>query len=102
MSPCLAVIAILLLLGLLCCVVLTVFLTGGRGLGRGEISLDAPNRGLHLVNQLDVVVVADNAGLRVVERVPDCGRTQADLAQVGGFDAEYALGYRQREEGHAE
>src|ERR1022692_4120725 len=88
----LAVIAILLLLGLLCCVVLVVFLLGRAWLGGGDVALEFVHARLHLIDEPDIVVVADDAGLRIVERMPQSGRTQADLAQIGGLNAEDAQG----------
>src|ERR1039458_4328534 len=101
----LTVIAILLLLGLLCCVVLVLFLRrgfSGRTFGGTYVVLEFAHPRFHLIDQPDILVIPHYAGLRIVVRVPyGCG-TQADLAQVGGFHAEYAQGHREREERHAE
>src|SRR5580692_10618210 len=69
----LAVIAILLLLGLLCCVVLMVFLFR-RGFtrttfGGGDVALEFAHARFHLVDEPDVFVVPDYAGLRVEVRL---------------------------------
>src|SRR5580658_2726768 len=106
MTLVLAVIAILLLLGLLCCVVLAVFLFRRgfirRSFGGFHGALEFTYARFHLIDEANVFVVPDDASLRVVVRVPNGRGPQADGAQVGGFHAEYAQGYRQREERHAE
>src|ERR1700678_4097838 len=101
----LAVITLLLLLGLLCCVVLVVFLVR-RGFtrsrfGGSDVALEFAHTRFHLIHEANVLVVPDHAGLRIVVRVPYGRGTQTHLAQVGGFNAEYAQRDRQREEGHA-
>ena len=105
----LAVVALLLLLGLLSCVVFMVFLIRcgscepdpDKRLGAGHIAFEFAHSRFHFVNEPDIFVVPDHAGLRVVIRVPDGGGTQTELAQVGGFYAEHAQRHRQREKCHA-
>src|ERR1700722_968872 len=77
----LAVVALLFLLGLLCCVVPMLFLLRGPGFGGRDVTLDLPRQSLDLVNDPDVVVVPYNTRLRAVVRVPDRRRTQADVGQ---------------------
>src|SRR5580704_19424576 len=103
----LAVIALLLLLGLLCCVVLVVFLfrrprLAGTGFGGRDGALEFTHARLDFVNDPDIQVVVHHPSLSGVVRVPDRSGTQADLAQVCGFDAGYGQAHRQREESHAE
>src|SRR5712671_1274385 len=96
----LTIVALLLLLGLLCCVVLPFFLvrrgfsgTSARTrLGGRDRALEFAHSRFHLVDEPDVLVVPHHAGLRAVVGVPYSGRPQAHFAQVGGFYAEYAQG----------
>src|SRR5260370_38148245 len=77
----LAVVAILLLLGLLCCVVLMVFLRrcgfGRTTSGGRHVALEFAHCRLHLVDELDVVVIPHYPALRVVISVPNGGSAQA-------------------------
>src|SRR5579863_5888682 len=52
----LAVVAILLLLGLLCCVVLVLFL-GRRGRGGSDVALEFAHPRFHLIDQPDILVI---------------------------------------------
>src|SRR5580704_14834630 len=101
LSITLAVIALLWLIGLLCCVVLVVFLFRGSGLGRGNVALDLPRQRFHLVNDPDILVVVHDPGLRMLIGTLDRGRTQADAGQVGGLHAGDRQAHRQRKECHA-
>ena len=76
----LAVVAILLLLGLLCCVVLVVFLWPARLRGGRDVALEFAHARFHLIDEPDILVIAHYAGLRVVVRVPYRSGTQADLS----------------------
>jgi hypothetical protein len=97
----LAVVALLFLLGLLCCVVLMVFLGCGAGFGGSDVALDLPGQRLELVDDPHVFVVPHHTRLRAVIREPDRRRTQADRGQVRRFDAGNREAHRQREKCHA-
>src|SRR5438270_3230402 len=90
----LAVVALLLLLGLLCCVVLVIFLWrrpgfSAAGFSGCDVALEFANARLDFVNDPDILVIVHDVGLRGVIRVPYCRWPQAYLPQISRSNPGY-------------